>query len=364
MYAQMNLILATHIVYDQKRWSDYLNKYVEIGRKPEVFDEECKSVLSEFDKKYGKYKVKKTERDNWKNYILKDKDVDFNDVFDYLEPYTEKMRIDFSFQRKYESKDYDDAVAYVLKFPKTCSYCEAEEDDDKYDYFFQSMKCKTCSHNAHDFLEKVYIRSDFSVKKFLCEKIGGVTTENGEPIVSIPLYHELIAQGIDKEFFNPVFSKKEDLLGYRLFGKQHILPPLSVIDGAMLSKRTCPDCGRNLMVHSITAGSTLNKRFPEFCDLIGYPLPDDHLYINRQGMEHLHRVNWTSDFFEGNRYVVVDRKLFHLITKFTPRAKTTSIPVFLKEADFDFGSWRESLHIKHLKEKKRPTGLRMPFEKK
>lgn len=91
-----------------------------------------------------------------------------------------------------------------------------------------------------------------------------------------------------------------------------------------------------------------------------YPLPDETVVINQQGLDSLQDVNWTNEFFWGERYVIVSKRLFDLIAEAVPRIKRSSIPVFHSEEVLEYVPWA----IPVPGQKRRGSGFRKPFEKK
>lgn len=360
MYTEFNLVFKTPLIVCGERYSKILQRYTEVFEKAESFSEEQRSMLNKFNELYGKYKHKK-EQSDYIRYILNDKEVDFFEVFDFLEPYDSMLDIQMYFERKYESADYDNATAYILKFPKKCYFYDDWPDEE---FYPQNNTCCRCKMEANDFKEKLYIKPNDGVGKLLKEKIGGVSTDAMEPIVSIQLYEKLIEYGLDENLFREVFSKKEKVLGYKFYCPNNILPSLSVNNMEFLRKAVCPECGRILFNSSVSYGSdqrVLHRRFKHVYGKNGYPLHDDRVLINADGVKALKEVNWTNEFFFGNRYVIVNKDLFNFLIKQIPRIKKSCIPVFYDESTFRYTGWaiprkREELIRTSSK------GLRMPFK--
>lgn len=333
MYTELDLTIRPKQELLERRINYYSGEYDDILVYPEEFNSNMKLFINQFDLKYGKYKLKKSEEANLKRYIISDRVVNIYDVLDTLRPFEHELELVMWFQRRFEDEDYNVASAYILNFPKQCSYYEDWPDNEI--YYPQNMHCDECEWYAFEFLEKLYIRPQNGVAKLLKEKIGGVVTPNQEPIVSLELYRILLDAGISSDYFRPVFSKKETVLGYKLFAANHILEPFAISDMSSTYLWVCKKCGNNIIQYNLEPCEEV-QCFSGIMGGQGYPLKEDRIFIKEEALASLNSVNWTNEFFDGNRYVIVNKELFDLIVKYVPKAKYTSIPIFCDNRKIDY----------------------------
>lgn len=311
MYTKLTLVFTTKLV---EKGIDKATK-LSVGIKPESFEGKSLAELKLFDASYGRYRKDEGRWPDRREYVLLDQQVDFNSIFDLIAPFENDMDIQLYFERIYDDEDYKNAEACVLRFPKKASFYD--EDGECGDRSVQANHCEACRFQAFESGEEIWIRPDNGVRTTLCNKMGGVTTPHSDPIVSQLLKDKLIEEGIDECYFKPVFTKKGKLLGYQLYGGDHVLPLDSVKNRSLLLRAKCPLCGRVLLKYSGRYGKTRSNLRQRFSRVYAgdYPMPDETVIINRQGMDALCDVNWTSEFFWGERYVIVSKSFLILLQR-------------------------------------------------
>lgn len=309
------------------------------GRIPDYFNKKASTLLQNFHDKYTKYMRESSKENNYFRYVFNDKTEDFEEIFKLLDTMKDEIHIVIDVEKCFEDKDFDAAVAYVLIFPKECYYYDDYPDDEK--YYSLKNSCKYCHDSVKDFMETTFIKPDSSVSKILRDKIIGASTFAREPILSIPLYQSLLESGIDSNVFRPVHTKTGKLLGHKLYGNDHILPALSVSDRRMLLKTSCLECGKTIFYPDVNDESKLSPFQRRFTNVIvgDYPLKNDVITINSEGLSKLEPVNLTNEYFFSARYVIVNKWLFNLIAEAVPRVKRSSMPIFQSDELWDYIDW-------------------------
>ena len=238
----------------------------------------------------------------------------------------------------YEEKDFDEAAAFILKFPKSFQYYD-DWNDEKYESFvmtcakspedINSQACGTWEHT-----EKIFAKPNMGIKKAFDNKYSGATSYEASDasIISQKLAEYLMEQGISEDFFTPVHQKRGDSWAYFLDGRKNLIPSgqlfCSWIDGSTI----CSVCGKHLMMRKE------NKQLDELNDrlvdviCLGNPFQGDRWEITTEAAANLQPVNLTEDFFISKQMTLINKELFSLIHMQVPEVVKKTVPVFIQRA--------------------------------
>lgn len=282
------------------------------------FDSDSKDFIEDFDRKFSKYRRIDRKELRKFEYAITDKTADFFYIFNLLKPYSKKMDISICLDTVYEKRDFESAEAYILNFPKPCYYYDEYPDEN---YVSYSYACNHCY--IYHLNDKTYIKPSGGIKKAFENKFAGRTSELSEHIVSEDLRLMLMNHGIDSKCFLEVHTKEEEKLGYKISNRLNEIPSQMIYNPSLGQVTACPVCGKRQFISAVEP--KLRKQLPgvRWGD---YP-NRDIFYINPEAIELLEDFNITSDYFDGVRLTVVNKKVFKLISNAIPEIKKRSIPV-------------------------------------
>ena len=196
---------------------------------------------------------------------------------------------------KCDEKEIKNAVAFVPNFHK--HYCR------EYDDVYRNYKmCRFCYAYLEEEFDNVYIRPYGFVKRK--ENAYGLLTLDANLrswMVTPQLYEKIIQSGISEEYFRPVYSKRRAIYAYELISK-NILPEYPYIDPNYIYKRTCSQCGTITYVRDNTQYKYIQKQ------------------MTKDGVKSLEPVNLTTEFYNEQPQIIINKELYDIIWKYIPDA--------------------------------------------
>lgn len=198
--------------------------------------------------------------------------------------------MNFGFEIKITDEDRKRAVAFIPMFPEY--YCE------EYDFCY----CKERTDEPFYVQPKGYIKNHFADYG-----MAGIDVAGGGILLLPNLINQMINEGVDKKFFQSVLNKRKKIMGYTYISK-NILPKASMRDMSYKYLGECPLCG----------AVKLKKRKNEYYFLTKT--------INKDALEYLQDVNFTYEFYDEYREIVVSKKMENIISKYVEYAEF--IPIF------------------------------------
>ena len=237
MYRRLKVRLEQVIAYKEE---EFFGEMMKVGYLKE-FSPRARHFIQEFKSNYRAYLKKETEMLDECEFIFREQDVNFEDIFSLLLMYRGEVDCTMYIDTVYEKKDFDLAAAYVIGFSKWAHYYDDEEGPFNSIY----ISCEECA--CRDHRETVYIRPGGGIKKTFSSKFAGADTPYRLELVSPMLRDYLMENGIEEEYFEEVFQKRGDLLGYYLNGGNHLIPSMSLLNGETDWLTVCPKCGRKVI---------------------------------------------------------------------------------------------------------------------
>ena len=260
------------------------------------------SYLS-LQRKLKKYRLKETFLDDPIYRI--DQDIE---AYDEMICFCEKNQKSISFVSMwYEIEITEEerrrAVAFVPCFPDY--YCE-EYPDGENDY----NECEFCYSkrrldNPFFVLPKGYIKSHENE----CGMAGMEGT--GELVLLPKLVEKLIEGGVERKYFQPVMSKMKKTRGY-IYWTEHVLPEGAFKDPNYKIIERCPECG----AINMEKDGRVYRIQPKS--------------IRRDAVDELEDVNYTCEFYDEFRGIVVSKRVEKIIRGNVKYAEF--MPVFLEDS--------------------------------
>ncbi len=202
----------------------------------------------------------------------------------------------------------DNAVAYQLNFVQLCyGY-----DSDMYNDYYKL--CEKCCYAETQKRDYEYPKGGFSKKDYYLLD----TYDSG---VSQEMMEDIIAFGVAKENFRPIFTRKHDIvLGYQLT-PVYTLSPISEFNGYK-KKLKCKNCGRceyDYKYGETDTNSVYNR--------IGFPVYISDAVLKEVEEYHLAKT------LEYKESVIISLELYNYLLKKYPRIECR--PVFLGDVTND-----------------------------
>lgn len=230
-------------------------------------------------------------------YRMNEDDALFQEIIAFAEKFPEEIDM-MIYQREleYESKEVEDAIAFVPAFTK--HWCE-----EYYDTATEYEECRYCHVCMNLKSEKTYVmprgyikthKDDYGVLK--------MDTADTRWMVLPELYKKLIEEGIEEKYFRPIYSKKKVILAYELYS-DNILPKESYIDGNYQIKSQCNICkSRNYEIN--TQQHTYVDKF-----------------LTKNAKKNLRSVNKTAEYYAYHPQILISKELHDMIKKYDPTAQ-------------------------------------------
>lgn len=321
-YRRLRLQLEQVIAYKEE---EVFGEMMKVGYLKE-FSPKARHFIQEFKSKYRAYLKKGTEMLDECEFIFREQDVNFEDIFSLLLMYKGEVSCTMYMETIYEKKDFDQAAAYLIGFSKWAYYYDDEEGPFNSIY----ISCEECA--CRDHRKNVYIRPG-GVKKNFSSKFAGADTPYSLEIVSPMLRDYLLENKIEEEYFKEALQKRGDLLGYYLNGGDHLIPSMSLLSDETDWLTICPKCGRKVIKMSERWNQeSLWGQFREKGGFGSYPV-STKWEMPPNIVKALGAVNFTEDYFNCMRYTVINKNLFSLIRAKIPNVTRYTTPIF--EADFE-----------------------------
>ncbi|MGN1166416.1 MAG: hypothetical protein ACI4S2_08350 [Lachnospiraceae bacterium] len=260
------------------------------------------SVLQELSEKLKKYR----EKDQWIGeyiYKIEQNSELYRDVVLYCKKNKKVIEfVNLGYNFEVSVKEKEEAVGFILNFPKY--YCE-EYEDDLYEY----DECEFCwtkeiGKNNFHVQPKGYIK-----KHHEDYGIAGIDG-TGEILLLPKLVKSLLEGGVEKKYFQPVITKRKVIMGY-IFVTRNILPEGVYTDPNYKFAGKCTSCGN----------INLKSEEEEY-----YFRPKK---IKKEAMSLLEDVNYTYEFFNEYREIILSKKVAKIIETNVKYAEL--VPVFLDE---------------------------------
>lgn len=235
----------------------------------------------------------------------------------------------------YEEKDFDEAAAFILKFPKSFQYYD-DWNEDKYASFVMTCAATLGDTNSEacgtwEHTEKIFAKPNMGIKKAFGNKYAGATSheDSGASIISHKLAAYLMEQGISEGFFTHVHQKRGDSWAYFLDGRKYLISSNQLFCSWTDGPTICSICGKHLMKRKENKQlNELNERLANVICL-GNPFQGDRWEITEEAAANLQPVNLTEDFFVSTQKTIVSKELFHLIRGQVPEVMEKTVPVFV-----------------------------------
>lgn len=199
-------------------------------------------------------------------------------------------------------KEQEDAVAFVVN--GTRSYCVQY-----YDIGYEYQQCSKCGMERRS-EEDFFVKPEGYLKRKQSDY--GVAELDGlyEKVLTVPLKNELVEQGIEERFFQPVYTKRKKVVGY-VFTSDHVLPKGSYMDATYRMKSICSKCGAVSYIED-------DKK-----NIIEAPV------LNQMGVMNLQDVSYTYEFYEGRQIILISPKIQKILKRCTK--DVDFIPVYSRE---------------------------------
>ena len=201
----------------------------------------------------------------------------------------------------YAEKNWGDcskAVAYSLNFVQMC-YISGNWSR------FYDIVCDECEHDVQS-KPFEYSKGSFSKKDYfiLDMLVYGVSEK---------LKNNMIAFGISKDLFKPIYTKKHDvILGYQIVPKNIL--PLTYKENGMYEFSRCEKCGR--IQYELYDKIAFMKVYHD----LGFPV-----YINQSAFDAMEDVNALGERPEND--VIISLDLYNYLIEKYPRLECR--PVYL-----------------------------------
>lgn len=199
----------------------------------------------------------------------------------------------------------DSAVAYQLNFVK---FCYGYDSDSYDDYYILCEKCKSSMTQKKNY---EYPKSSFSKNK------DYYILDTYDFAVSKELMEYMLAFGVSKDNFMPIFTRKHDIiLGYQV-APLHTLNSIVELNGAK-KKLKCKYCKK------------YEYEFPDNLQVykgLGYPV-----YISENELSEI-KTHHITKTFEHKEDVIISLELYEYLLKRYPKIECR--PVFLGNVTAD-----------------------------
>lgn len=260
-----------------------------------------------FQEKYSNFKKKECLKDGFICYAFSEKEILLNPI------QMEAERLNSLFQCwvqvVYEEFEYENAEAFVISFPY--GFDEYDNCYDRDELELDTFPCDDCC--ANDRKEILYLELD-KEKDGFCESFSGLSVDGyEEQIISIPLYNHLCSNDVQEECFKPVFDLNDNIVGYSFYGLNNILPEGTTASRLEEEREVCPSCGRVLVEY-------YEENLEE---------PIRPWTITEEGIRMLQDVNFTYEYRENLRKIIVSKKVFRLIKEKWPEIVEYVEPMFV-----------------------------------
>ncbi len=249
-------------------------------------------------------KLKKYQTgDTWvfkRVYLIEQDNELYHEVSEMYKKY--RNHIDFRILEYTVESDEDEinnAVAFIPIWPD--EYCQEYDD-----VFYEYKKCDCCgaSEKSEDIL---YVQPTGSIKK---DDFKMLSFERLDEIVLLPkLVEKLIEEGVSKEYFQPVLSKRKKIMGYT-FANENIMPIGCYKDLNYQKTMICGECNAHCY-HKNQDIIFIEKK-----------------WLKKEAAEIILDVNCTFEYYDGHRIVLLSPKVKKIISKFVKNA--AFIPVFIE----------------------------------
>lgn len=229
------------------------------------------------------------------------------DLYDEVEQFCEKHRkgfrfINLGYEIKATEEERAEAVAFFVETPEHC--CEEYKGS-----WYEYEECQEC-FSKEKTEEGFYVQPKGYVKTHH-DDYGMAWIEGTEEALIMPaLGKALMEGGVDPKYFQPVLTKRKQLMGY-IFVTDNILPEGAYCDPNYKFTTVCQGCGRIIMKE------------------------DEEIYryhqktMTKEGVECLKDVNYTYEIFHRSRAIIVSKKVGEIIHKYMSNA--TLFPIFLEK---------------------------------
>lgn len=290
------------------------------GYKGKKLTNKGKRILEEFHNKYKKYKRRSTQ--HMEAYDI-NKNENLEELFHFVIKNQEFLDFQVIVYEIYEKKDYENADAFYPWFNFGGEYYDESEKNNSL------IDVSTKGGGGIALKEPVRVRFTAKQKEKLKKEYIGYTVERFEDcFISVKLRDFLIENGISKKYFKETYDTKGDIIAYRLWGQDNILPSQAVkIDNFEIYSDTdehiyyweyiyydeAPIDKYLKKHHSMIVGSDLGGMDTISKDIIQY----------------LQDINETFEYryFLGMRKTIVNRKFYELVKEVIPNADKYFIPL-------------------------------------
>lgn len=295
----------------------YINPYNGyIGKK---ITKKGQRIFDEFHNKYKKYKRKSTSFLGAYNINKKE---NIEELFWFVVNNQEFLDFRVYLYPIYENKDYENADAFYLWFSLGGEYYDESEKHNSL------IEVSTKGGGGIALKEPIKIKFTAKQKQKLKKEYIGYTGERyQDSFISFKLREYLIQNGVSEKYFKAVYDTKENIVAYRLWGQDNILPSQAITidnferyvdtdeniyywDYPYDEDRTDKYFKKHNSIFFHTESLTLNK-------------------IKESVLKELEFVNETYEYtcFLGMRDTIVNRKFYELVKEVIPNADKYFVPL-------------------------------------
>lgn len=272
------------------------------------FQETRKKISSDISKELYQWRRRIKEHKTGEKILSEDfykidqKNPVFNELVEFVKSYPEEIKLQiYDYNVDYNEKEVENAVAFIPNFTNNLCY---EYSDSSFEY----EECKYCYAQLYEKCEKYYIMN----KGIVRTKADGygvlkLDAEMDYFMILPRLYEKIIEEGIEKEFFRPVFSKNKKILAYKLISES-VIAANNYKDDNYVLKGICKKCGKiNYEINERQYNFVMKK-------------------LNSEGINNLKNVNITQGYYHHQPQILLSKKLHDIIKKYDSTAQF--FPVF------------------------------------
>ncbi len=228
----------------------------------------------------------------------------YKQVIEFCNNYKKDIRlIKLGYSVQVTDEDRERAVAFYPRLP--VYYCE-EDWERVYEYDeCDFCYCKRRTDECFYVQIKGYIKNhqnDYGM--------AGIDRAGGGILLLPELVKKMIQEGIHEKYFQPVYSRGKKLMGYTYI-TDNILPEGALIDMNYKYLGKCPVCG----------GVKLKEVEEQY--------KFQPKKIKKEMLKHIRDVNFTYEFYDEYREIVVSKRVEQIIRKYVEYAEF--IPIFMSE---------------------------------
>lgn len=296
-------------------------------------------IISEFKNEYkGCFDFAKRTNAHTFDFRLNGRKADLTEAISYLKERDSKIGMSVFAEDVYEKEDFDNAVAYFLKFKDLYDEYYSERYGIKKQFYPPGRFCEDWYYE-----EKRYGKPTKKVEKKFSESESGASLrssdKDGISVISDQMYEYVIDNGIESKYFQPMLKGSGEQWGWALNPTVNILPSFSVVSsqswGYILSS-----CYQVNSIHfNLLSFEDEEKEEPiydeeEFeknrfaLDVHGCLEPNIWT-IDEKGLNSLKPVNLLGDTDGIERESVINKELFELFASKDQSIYDYSTPVFL-----------------------------------